>query len=67
MLCEETVDGGLEVDDGAEDATLQPSLGELGEEALHGIEPGAGGGREVEGEARMAVEQARTFGCLWAA
>ena len=31
-------------------------LDELGEEALDGVEPGARGRREVEGEARMAVE-----------
>ena len=38
-LGEETVDGGLEVDDGAEDATFQAAPGQLGEEALDGIEP----------------------------
>jgi hypothetical protein len=47
----EAVDGGLEIDDGAEDAALQSSPGELGEEAFHRVEPGAGGRREVEDEA----------------
>ena len=40
----------------SEDAALQAPLGELGEEALDGVEPGAGGRREVEGPARMAGE-----------
>ena len=40
-LGQEAIDGGLEVDDRAEDAALQPSSGELGEEALDRIEPGA--------------------------
>ena len=56
VLGEEAVDGGLEVDEGVEDAALEPALGQLGEEALDRVEPGAGGRREVEGEARMAVE-----------
>ena len=39
---DEAVDGGLEVDDGVEDAVLEPASRELGEEALDGIEPRAG-------------------------
>ena len=39
-LGEEAVDGGLEVDDGAEDA-FQAAPGQPGEEALDRIEPGA--------------------------
>jgi transposase InsO family protein len=35
------VDGSLEVDDGAEDAAFQAAPGQLGEEALDRIEPGA--------------------------
>ena len=34
MLGDESVDGGLQVDDGMEDAALQSPGGELGEEAL---------------------------------
>ena len=34
-------DGGLEVDDGTEDAAFQAAPGQLGEEALDRIEPGA--------------------------
>ena len=55
-LGEEAVDGGLKVDDRSEDAALQAAFGQLGEEALNGVEPGAGGRHEVEGEARVAVE-----------
>ncbi len=39
-LGDEAVDGGLEVDDGAEHAALEPSPCELGEDALDGIGPG---------------------------
>src|SRR3546814_16214589 len=56
VLAHEAVDGGLEVDDGVEDAALEPSPGELGEEASDSIELGAGGRCEVEGPARMPVE-----------
>jgi hypothetical protein len=40
-LGEEAVNGGLEVDDGAEDAAFQAAPGQLGKEALDRIEPGA--------------------------
>ena len=56
MLLDEAVDGGLEIDDGAEDAVLQASAGQLGEEALDGIQPGTRGRDEVEGPARMPGE-----------
>ena len=55
-LGDEAVDGGLEIDDASEDTALQSPLGEFGEEALDGVEPRAGGRREVEGEARVSVE-----------
>jgi hypothetical protein len=38
----EAVDGGLKIDDGMEDATLEPLPGEFGEGAVDGIEPGTG-------------------------
>ena len=70
-LCDESVDGGLEVGDGAEDASLEAPPGELGEEAFDGVEPGRRGRREVEGEAlvpgqpganpRMGVTRCRAF------
>ena len=57
---EEAVDGGLEVGDAFEDAALQPLPGQLGEEALDGVEPG----REVEMERGCRSSQASTLGCL---
>jgi hypothetical protein len=56
MVClgDEAVDGALEFDDRAKDAALETAPGELCEEALDGIEPGAGSRGEVEDEARMA-------------
>ena len=62
VLGEEAVDGGLEVDDGAEDAALQPPLCELGEEALDCVEPGAGGGDEVEDEAGRKIGEITSGG-----
>ncbi len=53
-LSDEAINGGLEFDDGVKDAALEAAAGEFGEEALDGIEPGAGGRGEVEDEARMA-------------
>jgi hypothetical protein len=38
-LRDEAIDGGLEIDDGMEDAVLESSPCQLGEEALDGIEP----------------------------
>lgn len=56
VLGDEAVDGHLQVDDGAEDAALQASFGELGEEAFDGVEPGGRGRGEVEHPARMALQ-----------
>ena len=39
VFVDEAVDGGLEIDDGIEDAVLEPAPRELGEEALDGIKP----------------------------
>jgi hypothetical protein len=58
------MDRGLQLDDGAEHAPLQASAGEGREERLDGVEPEAGGRRELEGPARMGASQARTLGCL---
>ena len=41
MLCDEAIDGGLEVDYGVEDTAFQAAFGEFGEEALDDIEPRA--------------------------
>src|SRR3546814_11216283 len=48
----------------SECAALQASLRKLGEEALPGIEPGAGGRHEAEDEARVPVEPATHLGML---
>ena len=62
LLGDEAIDGGLKVDDGVEDATLQSSLCQLGKEAFDGIEPGTGRRREVEGKAGMAIEPLADLG-----
>ena len=67
VLGEEAVDGGLQVDDGVEDAALEAPLGELGEEALDGVEPGAEVGVKWKVKRGWRASQARTLGCLWAA
>src|SRR3954467_3953091 len=58
-LGDEAVDRGLEIDHTSEDTAFQSLLGKFGEEALDGVEPRAGGRREVEGEVRMPVEPLR--------
>src|SRR5208282_2374798 len=54
VIFEEAIDRGLKVGDGSEDAAFEAALGEGGEEALDGVEPGGRCRREVEGPARMA-------------
>jgi hypothetical protein len=56
MLAHEAVDGALEIDQGVEDAALEPPLGEFGEEPLDSVEPRAGCRHEVECPAWVAVE-----------
>ncbi len=56
MFVDEAIDGGLKIDHGMEHASFQPALGQLGEEALDGIEPGGRCWGEVEGPAGMAGE-----------
>jgi len=56
MLLDEAIDGGLEIDDGAEDAVLQASASQLGEEALDAVQPGTRRRHEVESPARMPSE-----------
>ena len=43
VLGEEAVDGGLEVDEGMEDAAFEAAFGEGGEEPFHCVQPGGGG------------------------
>jgi len=64
VLIEVAVDGGLKVDDGAEDAAPQAPSGQGREEILDGVEPGAGGRGEVEDPARMADEPGLDLGVL---
>ena len=64
VLGEVAVDGGLQLDDGAEHAALQPPPGERREERLDRVEPGAGGRREVEGPARVAGQPGTGLGVL---
>ncbi len=40
VLCDEAVDGALQIGDGAEDAALKPPFGKLCEEPLHGSAEG---------------------------
>jgi transposase InsO family protein len=59
------VDGGLEVDDGAEEAAFQAAPGQLGEEAALSQEHEVGVKWKTKRSCRSS--QARTLGCLWAA
>ena len=63
-LVDEAVDGGLEVDDGAEHAASEPAPGQLGEEALDAVEPGRRGGREVKNEPGVALQPIHDLGML---
>jgi hypothetical protein len=64
VMIEEAIDGGLEVGDGSEDAALETALGQGGEKALDGVEPGSRGWGEVEGPAGMASEPFPRSGML---
>src|SRR5438046_8444180 len=59
---EEAINRGLEIDDRAEHATCEPALGQLGKEALDGVEPGGRGRRVVEHKARMPAEPGPRLG-----
>ena len=67
MLGEVALDGGLQVDDRMEATAADALASERREEGLDCVEPGARGGREVEGPARVTLQQDRTVGCLWVA
>src|SRR5258708_40034660 len=56
MFLQVSVNGGLEADNAAEHTAFEPALGENGEKALDGIEPGSGCRGEVEREARMTPQ-----------
>ena len=61
---DEAIDGSLEIDEGVEDAALEPSPGEFGEEAFDSVEPGAVDRYEMEGEAPVAAEPGAHLGML---
>ena len=64
MLLDVAFDGGLQIDDGMEDAALQSLPGQGGEETLDGIEPRARCRREVEDPARVPLEPGHDLGML---
>ena len=63
-LVDEAVDGGLEVGDGAEHATLETAPGKLGEKALGGVQPGAGGGRHYNRNWTNGLVPHTILGCI---
>ncbi len=67
MLLDEAVNGGLKIDDGAEDPVLQASARQLCEEALDGVHQEHDVGTKWKVQRRCRASQARTFGCLWVA
>ena len=50
------MDGSLQIDDADKGAAFEASFGQHGEEAFDRIQPRGAGGREVEGDARVASE-----------
>ena len=53
---DEAIDGGLEINEGVEDAALEPPSGEFGEEAFDGVEPRRRCWREVEDKPLVTIE-----------
>src|ERR1017187_3746016 len=64
VVDQEAIDGFLKVSDGSDDAALEATLGQDGEEPLEGIEPRGRGWREVEGPSRMAPQPLAHGGML---
>ena len=64
MVIEEAVDGGLKIDDRTEDAALQTTQTQCGEEAFDRIEPRGRSRREVERPARMTRQPFPHLGML---
>jgi len=62
VLGEISIDGGLQVGDGAEDAAADALPRHLREKVLDGVEPGGRGRGEVEGPARMTRQPGHYFG-----
>ena len=53
---DEAIAGGLEINEGVEDAALEPPPGEFSEEALDGVEPRRRCWRKVEDKPLVAIE-----------
>lgn len=64
MDADVAADGVLEVGDGFEDAASDAPAGDNGEEVFDGVEPGGGGGGEMEHPARMVGEPLSDLGVL---
>jgi hypothetical protein len=64
VLAEIAVDRRLRVDERMEDIASQAPACDGGEKALDGIDPRAGGGREMKGPARVPGEPGAHFGML---
>ena len=64
VFAEVAVDRGLQVDQRAKDAALQPPAGERGKEGLDRIGPGAGSGCEMKHPAGVPGEPSAHFGML---
>ncbi len=62
VLVDISFDGGLEVGNRGENAALKAAARQRREEALDGVEPRGGRGREVEHPSRMAREPGTDFG-----
>ena len=62
MLLDVALDGGLQIDDGMEDAALQALSGQGGEEILDGVEPGSRCRCEMEDPAGMTLEPGHDLG-----
>ena len=63
-FCDEAIDGGLEIDEGMEDAPVEAPFCEFCEEPFDGVEPRTGCRREVENEALVAIEPSPNFWML---
>jgi hypothetical protein len=64
VLGEVALDGGLQVDDRMEATAADALASERREEGLDRVEPGARGGREVEGPARVTLQPRPNRGVL---
>ena len=53
VIADVAADGIFKLGDGSEDAAADAPSGDDGKEALDGVEPGRGGGREVKDPARV--------------